>query len=213
MQKTTIIPSPSKKYSLSFDPVEHKYWIGKKRIPGVSEILQKVGLTKDFKGVDQFYRDRGIATHKAIELHLLGCLDQSSLDMAIQPCFNAFLAYEREHPLGNILALEKPMANLSESFAGTADLVTDKAIYDWKCSKSHDKVAELQGQAYKHLVFENWLDLKHSATDLTRLSFIVVELHDDGTYAEFNYGESYEEWSSVLALYRWRTGKNEETKE
>ena len=209
----TLPASPSEKLWLSFDPVGHKYWIGKKRIPGVSEILAKVGLTKDYKGIDPFYRDRGIATHKAIELYLKGILDESTLDPAIQPCFQAFLAYQKAHPLGNILAIEKPMSNLSDTFAGTPDLITDKAIYDWKCSKSHDRVADLQGQAYKHLAFENWLDIRNSPTDITRLPFIVVELHDDGIYVPYPYGSTYEQWSSVMDLYRWRTGKNEEGKE
>ena len=196
---------------LRFDADKHQYWIAKKRIPGVSEILKKVGLVKDYEGIDPFYRDRGKATHKAIELHLKGILDRSSLDPAVEPCFAAFLNYQSHHDLGKIIALEKPMCNLSETFAGTADLITDKAIFDWKCSKSHDKVADLQGQAYKHLVLDNWLNLKLPAKDFGGLPspFIVVELHDDGTYAEFNYGSQYEQWSSVLDLWRWRIGKNE----
>jgi len=191
--------SPSENI-LRFDPEAHKYWIGKKRIPGVSEIMQKVGLAKNYDGVDPFYRDRGIATHKAIELYLKGILDQSSLDPAIKPCFEAFLAYQKEHPLGKVLALEKPMVDASESFSGTPDLITDRAIFDWKCSKSHDKVAELQGQAYKIL------SLHTIKETLLKFPFIVVELHaDDATYTEFNYGSEYEEWESVMNLYRWKT--------
>ncbi len=200
MPTTKTIPSPSE---LRFDPEKHQYWIGKKRIPGVSEILQKVGLVKDYKGVDPFYRDRGIATHKAIELHLSGSLDPESLDPNVKPCFEAFLKYSADHPLGDILALEKPMVNLSETFAGTPDLITTKAIFDWKCSKSHDKVAELQGQAYACLAF-------HLNHEHIYRPFIVVELHDDGTYEEFNYGSDYHRWISVMDLYDWRTGKNEE---
>lgn len=178
---------------LRFDPEKHQYWIGKKRIPGVSEILQKVGLVKDYKGVDPFYRDRGIATHKAIELHLKGILDAASLDEAIKPCFEAFLAYQKEHPLGNIVSLEKPMVDSMSSFAGTLDLITDRAIFDWKCSKDHDRVAELQGEGYKTL----W----------GPLDFIVIELHDDGTYEEFNYGSECLHWPSIMNLYKWKTKK------
>ncbi len=180
---------------LRFDPIEHKYWIGKKCIPGVSEILQKVGLSKDYSQIDPFYRDRGIATHKAIELHLKGILDPASLDPAVKPCFQAFLAYwkGRSEP---ILALEKPMADLSDSFAGTPDLITHKAIYDWKCSKSHDRVAELQGQAYQCLAIDN---------HILGTPFIVVELHDDGSFSEYPYGDNCKEWGDVMSLYRWKT--------
>src|ERR1035437_3351149 len=149
LTKTKIL-SPSDT-QLRFDPEAHKYWIGKKRVPGVSEIMQKVGLTKNFDGVDPFYRDRGIATHKAIELYLKGILDPTSLDPAIKPQFEAFLQFWDKHMNEKILALEVPMVDQAATFAGTPDLITDAAIYDWKCSKAHDKVAELQGQAYKIL--------------------------------------------------------------
>lgn len=185
--------SPSKLEVLRFDPDEHKYWMGKKRIPGVSEILKKVGLSKDYSEIDPFYRDRGIATHKAIELHLKGILDLKSLDPAVEPCFRAFLTYWEGHT-DKIIALEKPMSS-GEDFAGTPDLITDKAIYDWKCSKSHDKVAELQGAAYKMFL------------PPPRLPFIVVELHDDGTFEPFDYGDSVSHWPSVMDLYRWKTNK------
>lgn len=188
-------------FELRFDPVEHKYWMGKKRIPGVSEILQRVGLTKKYDNIDPFYRDRGIATHKAIELFLKGVLDMSTLDVSVKPCFEAFLKYSTDCPLGEILALEKPMCDNSNSFAGTPDLITERAIFDWKCSKSHDRVAELQGQAYKELTI-------FQPEFIKARPFIVVELHDDGTAAEFNYGDGYEQWSSVLDLYRWRCGKS-----
>ena len=196
MTKTQAHPSDV----LRFDPEKHQFWRGPKRIPGVSEILTKVGLSKDFKGVDPFYRDRGIATHKAIELYLQGILDPTSLDPAIRPQFEAFLGYWDKHMDEKIIALEKPMADNLE-FAGIPDLVTEKAVYDWKASKSHDRVADLQGQAYKHLVEKN---LNQT------LPFIVVELHDDSTSEVFDYGSKSNEWPSVLTLYRWRLGKHEE---
>lgn len=199
--------SNSEKLSLVFKPEDHSYWIGKKRIPSVSEILQKVGLTKDFKGIDPYYRDRGIATHKAIEFYLNGVLDETSLDPAVKPHFEAFRSYQAARPMGKILGIEKPLCDLSECFAGTPDLVTEIAVYDWKCSKNHDKAAELQGQAYKNLIFLNWMRVGRSLKIPGNLPFIVVELHDDGSFEEFNYGPDYEEWSSVMSLYRWKLGK------
>jgi hypothetical protein len=182
-----------------FEPEGHKYFCGKKRIPSVSEMLAKVGLSKDYKGVDPFYRDRGIATHKAIELYLQGNLDPTSLDEAIKHQFEAFLQYWDAHHDEKILALEKPFCDRDQRFAGTPDLITDRAIYDWKCSKEHDRVADLQGQAYKVLVDQCF------PPEAEPLPFIVVELHDDGTAAEFNYGVNWDEWDSVLRLHRWKT--------
>lgn len=186
---------------LRFDSIKHQYWIGKKRIPGVSEILQKVGLSKSYEGIDSFYRDRGIACHKAIELYLKGILDQTTLDDAIKPQFGAFLKFwnGRSEP---ILALETPMKSLSDSFAGTPDLITEVAIYDWKCSKNHDRVGELQGQAYKQLASNNAFGINGRGP--IHKPHIVVELHDDGTFSPFDYGIQSDLWDCVMDLYEWR---------
>lgn len=187
----------SRSEELKFDPEGHRYFKGKKRIPGVSEILQKVGLTKDYSKIDPFYRDRGVATHLAIRYYLEGRLDLATLDPAIQPQFEAFLWFWKDHSKERILAIEKPLCDSSEAFAGTIDLITEIAIYDWKCTKAHDKAADLQGQGYKTLARENCLGARE-------LPFIVVELHDDGASTEFNYGTACQQWSSVLNLYQWR---------
>ncbi len=160
--------------------------MGKTRIPGVSEILKKVGLSKDYLGIDPFYAQRGIATHKAIELHLKGILDPCSLDPVVVPHFGAFLKF---------------WGNRKEEI-----------IYDWKCSKSHDRVAELQGQAYKILAVQNGLGTTYNIDAIVGLPFIVVELRDDGTFMDFDYGKDYEQWSSVLDLYRWRMKRKGESK-
>jgi hypothetical protein len=193
-----ILPSASSPIAepVVFEPETHTYRVKGKKIPSVSQILQKVGLTKNYEGVDNYYRDRGVATHLAIRYHLEGVLDPKSLDPAVEPHFRAFLAYQKDHPLGGILALEKPMGNLDLTWAGTPDIVTDTRLIDWKCSRDHDKVADLQGQAYKILAMANGLPI---------LPFDVVELHDDASYAIFHYGDGFEQWSSVLDLYRWRT--------
>lgn len=189
--------TPKSPFSLTFDPEKHQYRIGDKRIPGVSEILQKVGLSKNYEGVDPFYRDRGKAAHKAIELYLKNELDHSTIDPAIEMQFKAFMAFWKDHAVESIMALEKPMTDLHTTFAGTPDLVTNNAVYDWKCSKAHDKVADLQGEAYKLLVIDKFVERP----------FVVVELHDDGTFQEFDYGCGTGHWPSVMDLYRWRTKK------
>jgi len=188
------------KSELIFKSDTHEYFIGKKRIPSVSEILKKVGLSKDYSQIDPFFRDRGIATHKCIELHLKGILDEKSIDLSVLPSFQAFLAYWKGHCdptlcTEGILAFEKPMADKAGLFAGTPDLVTDRAIYDWKCSKSHDHAAELQGAAYQSLAMDNGFPF---------LPFIIVELHDDGTFAEFICPDNHRQWEAVLMLYHWR---------
>lgn len=189
--------SPS---SLRFNAEDHSYWIGKKRIPGVSEILKSVGLSKNFDGIDPFYAQRGTAVHMAIQLFLENRLDESSLDPQIIPQWEGFRKYYAEHYF-------KPVAieyrgSFMDDFAGTIDLITEHEIIDWKCSKSHDKVAELQGEAYKWITYG---PESHSSDKF--LPFKVVQFPGDGTYEVFDYGDKAALWPSVMELYRWKKGK------
>jgi hypothetical protein len=185
--------SPS---SLRFDEEKHQYWLGKKRVPGVSEVLQKVGLTKNWDGVDPFYATRGKAVHLAIQYFLEHRLDESSLDPIIIPFFEGFKKYYSEHPMG--ITRCEVRGSLRDDFAGTIDCITEHEIIDWKCSKSHDKVAELQGEAYK------WIEAQEGRTFLP---FKVVQFPGDGSYEIFDYGDKANHWPSVMDLYRWKTGK------
>lgn len=179
--------------SLTFDEVEHKYFWNSKEVPGVSHILKTVGLTKDFSGIDPFYKERGIATHRAIELYLKGTLDEKSLDPVIVPFFQGFLKYwstQGEKPI----AIEGRGYSESHGYAGSWDLETASEIIDWKCSKSHDRVAELQGEAYKILAGGS-------------KRFRVVQLPGDGTFKCFEYGNGVDLWPAVMKLYSWRKKK------
>ena len=173
-----------------FKPEDHSYWVEGKRIPGVSEILQKVGLTKDWTGVDPWYAERGKMVHLAIQYFLEGVLDENSLDPLIMPYFVGFVKFFKAKTI-KPLYIEKPLYSI-DGFAGTVDLIAEDAIYDWKCSKSHDRVAELQGEAYKLL------------TGVKR-PFKVVQFPGDGTYKVYDYGDRADTWPSVMRLYAWKT--------
>ena len=178
---------------LRFDPEKHQYFLGKKRIPGVSEILQKVGLTKDWTGIDPFYAERGKAVHLAIQYFLENRLDESSLDPVIVPYFEGFKKYYAEHPMG--ITRCEVRGSFGEAFCGTIDCITEHEIIDWKCSKSHDKVAELQGQAYKIIECQRIR---------TPLSFKVVQFPGDGSYEVFDYGNHTDTWDAVMEVYAWK---------
>ncbi len=188
--------SPSSPLELRFDEEKHQYFLGKKRIPGVSEILQKVGLSKDWTGIDPFYAERGKAVHLAIQYFLEHRLDESSLDPVILPYFEGFKKYYNEHPMG--ITRCEVRGSFSETFCGTIDCITENEIIDWKCSKSHDKVAELQGQGYKIIECQRLT---------TPLPFKVVQFPGDGTYEIFDYGNRTDLWDAVMDLYKWKTGK------
>ena len=180
---------------LRFDEEKHAYYWNDKKVPSVSEILQKVGLCKDYTGISPFYAERGAATHLAIKYFLKGTLDEDSLDPVVRPHFEAFRAYWSKHRHKPI-QIEEPLYDENWKYAGTPDLVCEDMIIDWKCSKNHDRVAELQGEGYKVLVGPP-------------IRFRVVQLMDSGNYEVFDYGEKIEYWESIWKLYHWKVKRKE----
>lgn len=159
--------------------------------PRVTDVLKKVGISKDFTGIDPFYADRGRAVHACIELYLKGTLDESSVDEVCRPYFDGFLKFWDKfkfEPFTTELHLE------NDDYQGTIDLLSDHGIYDWKCSKSHDRAAEIQGAGYKKLAKSNF-------------PFRVVQFPGDGSYKVFEYKAPIELWDCVWKLYQWKIGK------
>lgn len=180
---------------LTFDSEKHQYFWNKKRVPGVSEILKSLGLSRSYDAVDTFYRDRGTAVHKSIELYIKGTLDEESLDPVIVPYFN-----QAKEWIDNVPLLGKRVEvmeyELDGGYAGTIDLIANDTIYDWKCSKSPDPVSELQGSLYKRLMHKN--------------KFVVIQLTGEGPAIEIPYEASKELAESVLTLYwKWKVKKKE----
>lgn len=177
---------------LTFDEEGHKYFWNGEPVPGVSEVLKTVGLSKDYTNVDPFYRDRGIAVHLAISYYLDGELDLNSLDPLIEPFFEGFLGYWEKNK-ERVVSKEKMGYSEAYGYAGTWDLEAEDTLIDWKCSKSHDRVAELQGEAYKTILGPPFKKFK------------VVQLPGDGTFRVFEYGHKVNYWPSVMNIYKWKT--------
>lgn len=180
---------------LEFDPIKHHYFWDGKRVPGVSEIIKAVGLGRNYESVDTFYRDRGIATHKAIQLYIDCKLDEESLDPVILPYFNqARKWYDDKFEWGRTWKLETEVMKYSEKLgvAGTIDFISDPSIFDWKCTKSVDPIAEIQGAFYKVL----------TSTE----KFYVIQLDgSDEPAKEIEYEAGPELVDAVMILYRkWK---------
>lgn len=183
---------------IRFDPVEHRYWDGKKRIPGLSEILRKVGLTKDYTGVDEFYALRGTATHLANELWLKGKLDDSTLDEYVKPCHMAFRDYIKQTQYIPLL-IESIFYNQALGYACRIDYygnVGEKnLLVDAKCSKSHDKGADFQ-------LCMQAAALQANGYPVDQMQ--ILELHDDGTHKPFDYPVDLGIADAIMRLYNRR---------
>lgn len=186
-----------------FDEAKHIYRIGERRIPGVSEILKTIGIVKDFSGVDPFYRERGIACHRAIELYINGDLDEETLDPVCAPYLDGFKKWWTQQGViaSTPLATEARLYSQKFGFSGTIDLILGNTIIDYKCSKSPDPASELQGLMYQWLAHENYDEL---------MPFGVLQLPGDGTFVPIPGTINYQ-WDlldGIIDLYKWKRSKH-----
>lgn len=182
---------------LTFDPIKHEYRWNDKIVPSVSSIIKTIGIGKNYQDNEkgQWYRDRGVAVHKAIKLWLDGTLDQDSISVEIMPYLRQatqWLSHHGEDASAEIMYYSKQF-----NYAGTIDLISPRFICDWKCTKNVDPVTEIQGAMYKQLVLENTLN---------ELEFSAIQLDgSDGPAIEIPYDAKLSLVPAVMTLYRdWK---------
>lgn len=198
---SNLVIKGGSEYKLEFDEASHTYTVDGVVRPGITDILKKSGISKDYDGVDTFYRDRGTAVHLAVKFFLKGTLDESTLDPICVPYLEGFKAWLYSFPETTDLlkASEIPLYSQRLGFCGTLDLVFNGFIFDMKCSKDPDPASEVQGAAQQILWEENFG---------VGLPFRVLQLPGDGTYNVINYAErvpaSPNLWEGVMEVYRWK---------
>ena len=106
---------------IHFDEAAHTYTCDGAKVPSVSTIINDL-LGSDYSKIDPFYAERGTAVHKAIELHLQGELDESSLDEHVLPYFNGFKKFQKETGF-EVEVTELRIFSRDLWFAGTLDLI------------------------------------------------------------------------------------------
>lgn len=131
-----------------FDEAEHRYAImpGSRHVPSVTQVLEAAGMAPDLSHLDAFYRDRGRAVHRAMALHLVGRLDESTLDPRVAPFVEhgkAWLELVEAEPI----AVEFRWVHTRLEYGGTLDLLCASKlgplIVDWK-STFTDPAYEVQ---------------------------------------------------------------------
>ncbi len=122
----------------AFNEERHEYSLGARIYPSVTQILGGLGMLKDLSFLADFYRQRGSATHKAIDLHFQGVAIDWSFEGAehIQPRFERFLRLAETARLRPIF-WETPLLSEVWQYAGTPDYLgpfydAPIAIVDWK---------------------------------------------------------------------------------
>jgi hypothetical protein len=189
---------------LTFQEKDHRYFWDGIEVPSVSQVMKTLGISKDWGATPQYYRDRGIAVAKAIELFLKGTLDESSLDPVIVPYLEQFKSWLQGNPkLGGLVLSEEKYYSKKLAYAGRIDLVINKSIWDVKCSKKFDKESlwqyQLQGCAYRQLMEENFgvdLPFKLLQLDGSNEKAKVIELTGKKDL-----------WTHAMELYNAKSGR------
>lgn len=157
---------------LIFNADDHSYWIGDRRLPGVTETISRLAPHRD---VGEWYLQRGSAVHAAVALALKDELDPESVDERISGRIDAVLKFLSDTGMTPTF-LEKPLVSTKYQFAGTLDYfgkdpVGKRTLADWKGSLSPH--VEPQMGAYSLLLSESGETCDQA---------VAVETHDDGTY-------------------------------
>lgn len=140
---------------LKFDEEKHMYTLGNERLPSVTQLM------KDFSNFDAIPKNIlerktkiGTFTHLAIELYLLGTLDESTLHPDVAIYFNSWLNWwnENKHRI-KVLGIEKRFYHPIYKYAGTIDLhcLWDdvETVIDWKTAIEFSIWYEAQTAAYQ----------------------------------------------------------------
>ena len=110
---------------LLFDEEKHLFTLEStgERLPSVTQVLAKEGLSPNYSWIDPWYSLRGTYIHKATALHDNNNLDESTIDPEIAPYFEAYLKFRKEWA-GEIIKIEKRLYHPTWGYAGIIDRVT-----------------------------------------------------------------------------------------
>lgn len=187
-----------------FDPSDHSYYLGDRRLIGVSEAIQTAGL-KDFSRIDptvlERAQQRGTAVHSACQYLDEGDLDWATVSPEIEPYVRAWERFKKETGV-ELLGIEKPLFHATLGFAGTPDRVVNlyphKGIIDLK-TYAPDAVTGIQLAGYSYLEFgpqPTWDAPKRWG----------LWLKDDGKYSLSEFTDRGDEavFLSCLTIAKWK---------
>ncbi len=189
-------------YDLTFHPLSHTYTLNGATVPGITEILDAVGLISKF--MPDAAKQRGGYVHEAIELHLKGELHPESEEQ-YRGWLDAVDACIAENGL-NIMEIEEPVACLEYGYATCIDAISDMnhkdrlAVINWKTS---DPLPWYSLQAAGEFLASAGHFDKHSLTKPHDVYQVYIS--EEGTYdmVKVDVLEVSDSWESVLHVYDW----------
>lgn len=177
---------------LEVDYETHIYRANGARIGGLSEIFAALGIV-DRSYFTDYARDRGVAVHTAIEYHLCGGLDWSSVDERIKGYVEGALRFLDDAKVkpGPGTYVERSLWHPLHRFAGTPDLVAecfgDPSVPDWKSGGLTDAAGAISA-GYEMLARQAYPLGKPGAVRRR----MAVQLHPNGTYTKRDLQDGFD---------------------
>lgn len=207
--------SSTESVSVRFDPVEHRYWLGPRELPTVTQVLSDVGMLPEYDSpwfADGFYATRGTMVHKACALDLHGRLDDESLDDHVRPYVERFRRLIATIGPVEPLFIEQPLAHPVWNYAGTPDSA-------WRMPNGRIWIVDLKSGTYEpghstQLAGGYW-PLLHAAAEegavplttadvSTAKLFVIPLVGDIPKPIDVDRAGQPELFRAALAVHNWR---------
>lgn len=189
---------------LQFDPAAHRYSVGGRHIPSVTQVLEPyMDFSRVPPDVLQRAADFGTAVHTATELDDLGDLDEESLDPALAPYLEGWRRFRSVTGFVPVAVEERLYCKIHGfAVAGTLDRVGDlkgaRTLVDIKSSAGVYPSVALQTAAYA--------EAYRASTGLRIKHRFAVRLDDSGGFevVEFKDRSDLSVFLSMLTVHNWR---------
>lgn len=194
---------------ITFRESDHTYWDGGKQIPGVTTILKPL-YTGDLKFVSadilEYKSALGTAVHKAIELHVCGKLDYSTVVDQVAPYFEGYLKFERE---SGFLMTDSELRVYSDTYgyAGTCDLAGQlngrHVLIDAKTTSVLSPAVALQLAAYREAYNERARKEHYDQATRTYALRLLPNDYRLVPYDPANHRQDFATFMGLLHVHHW----------
>jgi len=201
---------------LELEPESHRYTLDGVQIPGCTAVLAAMGCTPGFNWLTpdqlEYYRSRGHAVHKAVELAIKGTLDKRTVADEINPYLIGWDRFCEDHKV-EVLDLdgepfvERPLHHPLFRFGVTPDVVAAvdgaDSVVEIKATSAHAPATGLQLAA-------QLLAVRHAVKTFARgdqyTSRIGLRLLPKEPYYDLKYYDERSDeavWISMVNAYNW----------
>ena len=177
-----------------FDEEKHHFLVQGERWPSITQVLADMGFI-DTRWFTKASRDRGSHIHRIIHWHLIGELDEGSIDPELWPYFEAWLRFESDTDF-RPTETETPRISELYRFGGIPDSIGMLA--------DREVIVERKTGAAPH-----WVALQLAAQEVLcdrPLYRFSLQLKSNGQYRLKQYRDRTDRgvFLSALACWWWR---------